>query len=180
MAVSRCVSPRSSVSHSRAGEHARQQVEREDPLGALRVAVDGEGDALGQERLVGFDLVPAEVVRRGGEQLLEERAVVLARRADGVEHLVVGAGQVVAGEQRAEIAAGRARGRFADPPPWTMGNEATSTLQSDGFVASSTTLERKCARRPWTPPPCSSRPRRTIVQRGVHCRKPASTSASST
>ncbi len=38
------------------GDDPGQQVEGEDPLRALFVAVDGEGDALGQEGLVGLDL----------------------------------------------------------------------------------------------------------------------------
>ena len=62
------------------GDDARQQVERKDALGALFVAVDGEGDALRQKGLVGLDLAQPQLLGRGGPQLLEER---LALRAGG-------------------------------------------------------------------------------------------------
>ena len=52
----------------RGGDDPRQQVERKDALGALLVAVDREGDALGQEGLVGLDLAQrrARPARRRG------------------------------------------------------------------------------------------------------------------
>jgi hypothetical protein len=61
-------------------DDARQQVERKDALGALLVAVDGEGDALGQKRLVGFHLTLAELGLRRRAQLLHSgRQCGLAR-----------------------------------------------------------------------------------------------------
>ena len=55
------------------GDDARQQVEGKDPLGALLVAVDREGDALRQKGLVGLGLALAEIRGRRGPQIVEER-----------------------------------------------------------------------------------------------------------
>ena len=63
------------------GDDARQQVERKDPLGALLVAVDGEGDALGQEGPVGLDLALASSPAEEAAELVEERPAVRARAA---------------------------------------------------------------------------------------------------
>ncbi len=73
MAVRRCVRPADERPPLGGGDDARQQVEREDPLGAFFVAVDREGDALGQKRLVGLDLPQPELARRGRAELVEER-----------------------------------------------------------------------------------------------------------
>ena len=62
-------------------DDARQQIEREDPLGALLVAVDREGDALRQEGAVGLDLPAAEIVERHGRQLVERAPDSAAARA---------------------------------------------------------------------------------------------------
>jgi hypothetical protein len=86
-----------------ARDHARDEVEREDPLEALLLAVDREADALVEERRVdrvapGRELVDAEL----GE-LLGEHAVVMPRLARRLEHLVEERRRVVAtlvGEDR--------------------------------------------------------------------------------
>jgi hypothetical protein len=85
-------------------DQARDQVEREDPLGALLVAVDGERDALGEKRLVGLELQLAELPRRGGSQFFVQREAMGPHLARAAEHLVVGAMPAVGGEQ---IAVGR-------------------------------------------------------------------------
>ena len=82
------------------GDDPGQQVERKDPLGALLVAVDGEGDALGQEGLVRLDLPQRQLPRRGGAELIEE-GPVLGPGGGGVEHLVVADPAVVAGKELA-------------------------------------------------------------------------------
>ena len=72
------------------GEDARHQVVGEDPLGALLLAVDREGDALVQERQLGRLLEIAQLVGGQLKHALVERAVGRPRRARGIEHLVVG------------------------------------------------------------------------------------------
>ena len=86
----------------RRGDDARQQVERKDALGALVVAVDGEGDALGQKRLVRFELTLAQLGLGRAAQLLEQRAAVRPRLPRRLEHLVVVGVEHVVAEQRAE------------------------------------------------------------------------------
>ena len=84
MAVSRCVRPRSSVSHSAGGDDARHEVERKDPLGALLVAVDREGDALGEKGLVGLHLQLAELIgRRAAQHLVRAGGSARAPRPSG-------------------------------------------------------------------------------------------------
>ena len=56
-----------------ARDDPREQIEREDPLGALIVSVDGEGDALREERAVGFELTLPQFILRGDEQFLDQR-----------------------------------------------------------------------------------------------------------
>ena len=58
----------------RAGQHARQQIVREDPLRALVVAVHREGDALVEERAVGRELTDPQLVDLDLEQPIEEHA----------------------------------------------------------------------------------------------------------
>ena len=73
----------------RAGNHARDQVEREDPLDPLLLAVDREADPLVHEREL--DRVPPllELLEAEPAELLRERAVVRPRRPGRREHLVV-------------------------------------------------------------------------------------------
>ncbi len=82
-----------------AGDDARQQIVREDALGAFVAAVNGERDALVQKRHVGGLLLAPHLFSRQAEQQLIQRAIVLARLALGVEHFVEGAVQVVACER---------------------------------------------------------------------------------
>ena len=60
------------------GDDPGQEVERKNPLRALLVAVDGEGDALGEEGLVRLDLAQAKLPGRGGAELIEEGPVLRA------------------------------------------------------------------------------------------------------
>ncbi len=71
-----------------ARDHARDEVEREDPLEPFLLAVDGEADALVEERRV--DRVPArrELLDAQRRELLGERAVVGPGSAGRLEHLV--------------------------------------------------------------------------------------------
>ena len=71
-----------------AGDDARQQVVREDAFGALVAAVNRERDALVQKRHVGGLLFAAHLFGGQAEQQLVQRAIVPARLALGVEHLV--------------------------------------------------------------------------------------------
>ena len=75
-----------------------------DALGALLVAVDGEGDALGEKRLVGLDLELAELVGRRAPQLVEQGGALRPHLARAIEHLVVGAVTAVAVEQIVRVA----------------------------------------------------------------------------
>jgi hypothetical protein len=65
----------------RAGDDARHQVEREDALRSLVVAVDGKGDALREKRPIGLDLALAQLDARRRAQFVEERAAVGPRRS---------------------------------------------------------------------------------------------------
>jgi len=69
-------------------DHARDQVEREDPLEPLLLAIDREADALVEERHV--DRMPAllELLDAQTRELLGERPVVGPRPARRLEHLV--------------------------------------------------------------------------------------------
>ena len=80
-------------------DDARQQIVREDALGAFVAAVDGEGDALVEEGQVRLLLAPQQFLGRQPGQLLVQLPVRTARLRLAVEHLVEGVGQRVAGEQ---------------------------------------------------------------------------------
>ena len=70
----RWVRPRSMRSHSWRGDEAREQVVGEDALGAFVAAVDGEGDALGEEGEVGGLLAALQLVGgQAGEGLGQAR-----------------------------------------------------------------------------------------------------------
>ncbi len=79
-------------------DDAWQQIVREDALGPGFVSVDGERDALGQERLVGVGLPLAELRQRGCEQVLDERAALRPRLSGRVQQLVVRVIEGVPGE----------------------------------------------------------------------------------
>ena len=80
---------------------ARDQVEGKQPLGAAAVAVDGEGDALDQEREVGQLAALFELRRRHRAELLEELGVVRAWMPGRDEHLIVKVPCIVSFEQTA-------------------------------------------------------------------------------
>ncbi len=77
------------------GDDAGQEVGRDDPLGRLVVAVDGEGDALVQEGQLAGLLAALELAGGERRQPPVERGVVRADRAVGREHLVIGLAQRV-------------------------------------------------------------------------------------
>ena len=79
-----------------AGDDARQQVVRKNPLGAFVAAVDGERDALVQKRHVGGLLLAAHFFGRKAEQQLIQRPIVRPRPALSVEHFVESAVENVA------------------------------------------------------------------------------------
>ncbi len=82
-----------------AGDDARQQVVREDALGAFVAAIDGERDALMQKRHVGGLLLAAHFFGRQAQQQLIQRPIVFARVAPGVEHFIERAVEIVACER---------------------------------------------------------------------------------
>jgi hypothetical protein len=90
-------------------DDARQQIEGEDPFGSLFVAVDGKGDALRQERAVGFDLPPPHVVERDRRQFIDERLIVRAGVRRRVEHLVERTIEVVLAKQARDRSRWRAQ-----------------------------------------------------------------------
>ena len=79
----------------RRGDDARQQIGRNDPLGRLIVAIDREGDALMQERLLAGLLPQSEFFgRQFGEAAMQLR-VMRPHASVGGEHFVVGAPEPV-------------------------------------------------------------------------------------
>ena len=77
---------------------AGDDVERNDPLAALLVAVDVERDAELDHRAVGGPLAADEVVGRHHLHAAEEGLAVAARLALAVEHFVVEAVRLVLGK----------------------------------------------------------------------------------
>ena len=71
------------------GDDARDQVVGEDAFGALRAAVDGESNALVEERQVCRALAAVQFVRRQGEKVLVEALVMLPRLAARSQELIV-------------------------------------------------------------------------------------------
>ena len=69
-------------------DDSRDQVEREDPLGALRVIVDGEGHAAPQEGEVDRCAPPFKLGERKGAQPLDETAIMGTNGAACCVHLV--------------------------------------------------------------------------------------------
>src|SRR5262249_13879966 len=82
-------------------DDARQQIVGKDALRALRVAVDREGDSLGEKRLLRFGLMVAEFGHGSRQEILIERLTMRARRSGAVEHLVVRGVEEIVGEHRA-------------------------------------------------------------------------------
>ena len=76
-------------------DDAREQVVRENALGALIAAVDGEGDALVQEGKVGGLLLSLEFFARQAAEVVHEWAIVAVQVAVSGEHLVVGVVELV-------------------------------------------------------------------------------------
>ena len=72
----------------RAGDDARHQIERENALGALLVAVDGEGDALAQKRGIDGRAALLEFLLVQFLKALKERRVMGAHLAFRGKHFV--------------------------------------------------------------------------------------------
>src|SRR5262249_19843271 len=72
-----------------------------DALGALRVAVDREGDALSEKCLLRFRLMVAKLGHGGCQEILIKRLTMRARLSGTIEHLVVRGVKEVIGEHRA-------------------------------------------------------------------------------
>jgi hypothetical protein len=81
------------------GDDARNQVEGEKALGAPAVTIDGEGDALNQEREVGKLAALFKMTGRESGEFLNQLGISQTRLAGGREHLVVKAPSIVALEQ---------------------------------------------------------------------------------
>ena len=67
----------------------RHDVEGDQPLGALVLAVDGEGDADAVEERVRLGALARELLGRLLAQPFVVLPAVQARRAGGIEHLIV-------------------------------------------------------------------------------------------
>ena len=87
---------------------ARQQVVGKDALRAFVVAVHRKGDALMQKREVGRLLALAHFLGRQLQQRLEKRLIVRTRHSRRLEHLVVGAVELVIPKWRPKQARGQA------------------------------------------------------------------------
>jgi len=75
-------------SHSCQGKTRRNQIERTEPFGAAAITVDGESNALQQERGI-RELAPFFKLRGAHRcELVEDSSVVRANRAFIGEHLV--------------------------------------------------------------------------------------------
>ena len=86
----RCVSPRSMRFPFPGGDQARQQIVWKDALGAFFAAVDGEGDALGEESKIDRLLSAAQLVGGQGCQGFGQRAILRTHLSAGRAHLVEG------------------------------------------------------------------------------------------
>ncbi len=84
----RWIRPGLDLAPFRAGNDARHQIERENALGALLVAVDGEGDALAQERGVDGRAALVEFLLVEILKALEERRIVGPHLALRGKHFV--------------------------------------------------------------------------------------------
>ena len=109
----RWMRPASIFDPFRGRDDAREEVGGDDALGGAAGAVDGEGDALQQERA--FQGLLAVGERLGPERLdvLVQQPVVVARHAPGREHLVEGLARLIGRLEgrRRNLSDGRARRR---------------------------------------------------------------------
>jgi hypothetical protein len=112
-------------------DHARDQVEGEVPLEPLLLAVDGEADALVEERDV--DAMPAllELFDAERRELFSEHAVVRPRPAGRFEHLVEERARLVATLEREDgCLGGRGHGYEAPSPVARVDDHAAARLDS--------------------------------------------------
>jgi len=125
----------------------RQQVKREDPLGALLVAVDREGDALGQKGAIGLDLPAAEIVERHRGQLVDQRLILWARVRRRIEHLVVRTIELVPFEEaRRGLSVCAERVRRRGQRPGLRGQGPSGLAAIDGSVAILQSSDRNVGR----------------------------------
>src|SRR5438128_2379737 len=82
-----------------AGKDSRRQVEGEETLGATAVAIDGEGDALQEEREIGELPALFELAGGHGGQFLINLGVMRPGNAIGGEHLVEKRAWIVVSEE---------------------------------------------------------------------------------
>ena len=98
-----------------------QQIVRKNPLCAFVTSVDGESDALVEERLVRLVFAASQFVRPQAQEQVVEWAILFSRMIDGAEHLVVSAIEFVPVEGFRTAAIGRIRLYNHDcravPPP---------------------------------------------------------------
>lgn len=105
----RWMRPASISRHSARADNARQQIMREDLLGALFTAVNVKGDSLIEEGKIRSLLAPAEFIVRNGEQPAIQLLIVRTWLARTVEHLVPRAVKFTAGERATGPRIGRAK-----------------------------------------------------------------------
>ena len=84
-------------------DKARQKIVGEDALGALFAAVDGEGDALGEEGEVDRLLAPLQLIGGKGSQGFGKGAIWRPHLAAGLAHFVEGLVERVITVQRFEF-----------------------------------------------------------------------------
>src|SRR5205085_11694973 len=109
-------------------DDARQQVVREDPLGASLTAVNVESDSLIEKGKIGCLLAPPELVDRNREQPAVQLPVVRAWIARAIEHFVPSVVKLIPGE-RATVGDSRGRGHRERPaePQWLFYMESFGT-----------------------------------------------------
>src|SRR5580704_14751611 len=73
------------------GNNPRQKVVRKDALGAFVAPIDGEGDSLVEERLIGLVFAAPQLVGPQVQEQVVKGAVLFSRMVEGAEHLVVSA-----------------------------------------------------------------------------------------
>ena len=143
------------------GEHARQQIVGKDALGPGLIAVDGERDALLQERAIGVALPLAEIVRRQFQQAIEERAILRARLSARFEHLVEAVIELIRREQSRQC--GRSRDLCHVPVEIAVADSVKNADRRSRFAAQRVSLTRtnrdrkrqKCLRGRAIRPGCS-------------------------
>jgi hypothetical protein len=95
---------------------ARHEVEREDPLGAARIAIHIERHTLAQERQVKCVSLRSKLIRRQSRKGVPQSLIMRQDAARGVEHLIEKSIYTVIRKQRTCRLSFGQRGHFASGP----------------------------------------------------------------